>query len=97
MHIYSINLWIKFCIGWCELEDGQAGANFFYCYVCNKRNCLKCNSVHDGTCEDYKNRLVQDENDKLSEEALKVRILLSTVMIDKFNFVFRKWWNQGNA
>lgn len=29
-------------------------------------------AIHDGTCEDYKLKIQNNENDKLSEEAIEV-------------------------
>lgn len=60
------------CSGWCELDEDQAGADVFKCYICKKQNCLDCKVIHEGiSCSDYKNRVVQDKNEKLSEDALK--------------------------
>jgi len=57
------------CNGWCELDDENVKT--FTCYVCKQNNCLECKVIHKNeTCDDYKNRVVQNENDKLSEEAL---------------------------
>jgi len=82
------------CSGWCELdEEGQAeAATSFRCYVCKKDNCLICKVIHHGiSCDDYKNRLVQDNNELLSEEALKKMVASGECMkCSKCNSVVQK-------
>lgn len=58
------------CKGWCEIDNEEQDGKF-NCYVCNKSNCFKCKAIHDGTCEDYKNRLVQNQNDIASQQHLQ--------------------------
>ncbi|XP_062549931.1 ranBP-type and C3HC4-type zinc finger-containing protein 1-like [Armigeres subalbatus] len=66
------------CIFWCETMDGVTS---FDCPVCRKHNCLKCKVIHDGiSCKDYRNRLVQDKANNLSEKELENQLAAGTVM-----------------
>ncbi|CAG7833824.1 unnamed protein product [Allacma fusca] len=56
------------CSGFCELEGN---VNAFQCPLCLKTNCIGCNAIHENlSCADFKNRIVQNVNDQLSNKAV---------------------------
>lgn len=64
------------CTGFVIIEEG---INEFACPKCQANNCLACKVVHPGTCAQFKqqvaddkNRQLQQKNDRLSENAIKV-------------------------
>jgi len=70
------------CIGFC-VHDGDL--NFFYCALCQKHNCVKCDAQHmEKTCEEYQNDLkIQEQNEKsaqLNENALKEMVRTGEAM-----------------
>ncbi|XP_062549930.1 ranBP-type and C3HC4-type zinc finger-containing protein 1-like [Armigeres subalbatus] len=77
-NIKSVHCKTPDCIFWCELMDN---ATSFDCPVCRKVNCVKCKVIHDGiTCKDYRNKLVQDKANSISEEELEKQRAAGTVM-----------------
>ncbi|CAL8076663.1 unnamed protein product [Orchesella dallaii] len=66
------------CRGWCVYDDGVRD---FQCEICTKVNCIPCNAIHHGlSCNDFKNRLVQNTNDARSAEAVQEMINSGMVM-----------------
>ncbi|CAL8131615.1 unnamed protein product [Orchesella dallaii] len=60
------------CRGWCVYDEGVTR---FDCEICGKPNCIPCNVIHEGlSCEDFRNRTVQNNNDKMSAEAVQALI-----------------------
>ncbi|XP_067940362.1 ranBP-type and C3HC4-type zinc finger-containing protein 1-like [Watersipora subatra] len=59
------------CPGWCTYDED---VNFFKCPVCQARNCLTCQAIHDNqNCKEYQDDLkrkaeIDDEAKKTQEE-----------------------------
>jgi len=68
------------CPGWYELDENH-NVRIFTCEVCQKENCIKHQVCHMNiSCEDYENRLVQNENDLKTESAVSKLIATGKAM-----------------
>ncbi|XP_063697047.1 uncharacterized protein LOC134828032 [Culicoides brevitarsis] len=72
------------CEGWCTYDENVI---MFVCPICQARNCLKCKVIHDGTCEEYHEKLKRDrelqqkaENDKQTQAQMDAMLRNREVM-----------------